>query len=65
MRSLSYLLFLMVFSFNVSSQEKQTVSGYISDANSGESIIGASVYTDQDLGVLISVNSQDQILAPL
>ena len=51
MRILSYLLFLMVFSFNVSSQEKHTVSGYISDANSGESIIGASVYTDQGRGV--------------
>ena len=46
-------IFLLVFIFtNVFAQNKHTISGYITDANNGESIVGANIYCKElNLGV--------------
>ena len=36
---------LLFFVINLSSQSKYTISGYITDKNNGESIIGANIYS--------------------
>ena len=42
------LLFILIFFGNVSySQERFTLNGYITDSESGESLIGATVYIKQ------------------
>ena len=42
------LLFILIFFVNVSfSQERFTLNGYITDSESGESLIGATVYINQ------------------
>lgn len=43
-----FLLFISVFfTWNVSAQEKFTVSGYIKDASNGEGLIGVSVFVQE------------------
>lgn len=43
-----FLLFISVFfTWNVSAQEKFTVSGYIKDVSNGEGLIGVSVYVQE------------------
>jgi hypothetical protein len=44
-----FLLLLLFFPFVVCSQN-YTVSGYVSDANSGETLIGANIYVKNDPG---------------
>jgi len=46
-----YIIFFLAFSlFNttLSAQEKLTISGYINDAYNGESLIGATVYVQEN-----------------
>ena len=48
---LSLFIFLL-FITSVFGQDKHTISGYITDKNNGESIVGANIYcTELDLGV--------------
>lgn len=42
-------LFLLFFAVLTASAQKQTISGYVEDAASGERLIGASVFPVQDL----------------
>ena len=44
---LRLLLFLIFFSNYSYSQERYTLNGYITDSESGESLIGATVYINQ------------------
>ena len=50
-----YIIFLgcfLLINFSVSAQQKFTISGYITDQNNGENIIGASIYSkDKNVGV--------------
>lgn len=52
---LHILLFLSFFAFNIHSQEKFTISGYVKDGKNGESLIGATVYK-QGSGLGASAN---------
>jgi len=47
MKKLLLFLFILFFTWNVSAQEKFTVSGYIKDASNGEGLIGVSVYVQE------------------
>ena len=38
------LFILLAFSFTVNAQNKFTISGYVKDSQTGEALIGASVY---------------------
>ena len=38
--------FLLLISFIINAQEKYTISGYVSDKSSGESIVGANIYCE-------------------
>ena len=52
MRNYFFVLVLCLIYISLSAQEKYTISGYITDANNGESIVGANVYCkDLNLGV--------------
>ena len=52
MRNYFFVLVLCLIYISLSAQEKYTISGYITDANNGESIVGANVYCeDLKLGV--------------
>ena len=42
-----FILLLMIFSSNLFSQAKYTISGYIKSAKTGESIINASVFINE------------------
>ncbi len=44
MKNILFFLFLSIFVFQVSAQNKYTVSGYVKDKSNGESSIGATVY---------------------
>ena len=51
MKKLLLLIFLAIAT-NIYAQKKYTISGYITDKNNGESIVGANVYcTALNLGV--------------
>ena len=47
-------IFLLVFIFSSAfAQNKHTISGYITDVNNGESIVGANIYCKElNLGVI-------------
>ena len=47
MRKLFLIFISLLFTWNVSAQEKFTVSGYIKDAANGEGLIGVSVYVQE------------------
>ncbi len=56
--ALSFLLFgiLCISSFSAWSQERLTISGYLKDGDTGETLIGASVYvTELETGVITNV----------
>ncbi len=49
---LLFVIFLFLDQKNILAQEKITISGYVKDAKSGETLIGASVYLkDKEVGV--------------
>jgi len=49
----SYFFFFLFFPFCVFAQSNYTISGYITDASNGESIVGANVYSKElNLGVI-------------
>jgi hypothetical protein len=54
-----YLLvfFLFIFSLSVFSQTKQTISGTVTDARTGEELIGASVYLKDTAGIGTATNA--------
>ncbi len=56
MQKLSCLLFFVFCSVFLFAQNKYTISGYIKDAASGETLIGASLYLKSDLGVGATTN---------
>jgi hypothetical protein len=45
---LGFWLMLISLSFELSGQAKYTISGYIKDAENGETLVGASVYDQED-----------------
>ena len=46
------ILCFILFALSVLAQEKYTISGYITDINNGESIVGANIYCKElNLGV--------------
>ncbi|WP_435357596.1 TonB-dependent receptor [Emticicia sp. SJ17W-69] len=47
MKKVSLLFFTLLFTWNVSAQEKFTVSGYIKDVSNGEGLIGVSIYVQE------------------
>lgn len=47
MKKVFFLFISVFFTWNVSAQEKFTVSGYIKDASNGEGLIGVSVYVQE------------------
>ena len=49
MRRVIFFLFLSLFVFQVSAQNKYTVSGYVKDKSTGENSVGASVYIKEIL----------------
>ena len=51
-----FALFFILVGINVLAQEKHTISGYITDINNGESIVGANIYC-KDLGVGVTSNT--------
>ena len=52
MRNYLSLFIFLLFITSVFGQDKHTISGYITDKNNGESIVGANIYcTELDLGV--------------
>ena len=48
MKKIFLILFSLCFISNVYSQEKYTISGYVQDLSSGESLIGVSIYDKKD-----------------
>ena len=44
---LRYLFFFFLVSTQLYAQEKFTLNGYVRDAESGESLIGATIYINQ------------------
>ena len=44
MKKIIIFIFILFNSFGVLSQEKYTISGYITDKNSGETIVGANIF---------------------
>lgn len=58
-------IFFLSFSHYSFAQEKVTISGYVKDAKSGETLIGASVFLkDKDLGVSTNVYGFYSISVP-
>ena len=52
MRKLFLTILCLLYFFDVYSQEKYTISGYITDKKNGESVVGANIYCKQlNLGV--------------
>ena len=47
MKIIQILILLVLFSFNSFSQERFTLNGYITDSESGESLIGATVFINE------------------
>ena len=48
-----FLIIFFLFASALSAQEKYTISGYITDVNNGESIVGANIYCQElNLGVI-------------
>jgi CarboxypepD_reg-like domain len=43
-----FLLVAIILSFSLRAQERFTISGYVKDAETGETIIGANVYLEND-----------------
>ncbi len=53
MRKLLFILFFFISTILLYSQESVTVSGYITDKNNGETIVGANIYCKNlNLGVI-------------
>ena len=47
MKIIQILTLLVLFSFKSLSQERFTLNGYITDSESGESLIGATVFINE------------------
>ena len=56
MKKVIFSFFILLISSNVSAQIKYTISGYITDVNNGESIVGANIYCKQ-LNVGVTSNT--------
>ena len=66
MKNFFFTFTLVIFSINVFAQEKYTISGYITDINNGESVVGANIYCKElNLGVTSNTYGFYSLTLPL
>lgn len=57
MRHLWVILIVLYLTSNAEAQQRFTIAGYITDADSGETLIGASIYDSQDADIGATTNT--------